>query len=71
MDFRVFSTRSSPFRAILLPTSDTRRIEMNIVGLLVLVGCGLALKGILARACKREIAGEIEARLARYGGRRI
>jgi hypothetical protein len=71
MDFRGLSTRSSSSCAILLPTSDVRRIEMDIVGLLVLVGCGLALEGIFARARKREIAGEIEARLARYGGLRI
>jgi hypothetical protein len=71
MDFRGFSTRSSPFCGILLPTSDARRMEMEIVGLLILVGCGLAAKGIFARARNRDIVGEIEARLARYGGRRI
>ena len=44
---------------------------MEIIGLLILIGCGLAARGILARARKRDIAGEIEARLARYGGRRM
>jgi hypothetical protein len=71
MEFRVFSTPIFLFCAILLSTLDARRMEMEIVGLLILVGCGLVAKGIFARARKRDIAGEIKARLAKYGGRRI
>ena len=40
-----------------------------LVGLLV--GCGGAVMWILRRVRMREIEGEIEARLAHYGGRRI
>jgi hypothetical protein len=71
MEFHVFSTHVFSFCAILVPTPDARRMEMEIIGLLILVGCGLVAKGIFARARKRDIAGEIKARLAKYGGRRI
>jgi hypothetical protein len=40
-----------------------------LIGLLV--GCGLAIRWIFARVRAREAAGEIEARLAKWGGRRI
>jgi hypothetical protein len=37
----------------------------------LLLGCGFIAMWIFARVRAREIAGEIEGRLARYGGRRI
>ena len=37
----------------------------------LLIACGLLARWIFARVRAREIAGEIEGRLARYGGRRI
>lgn len=44
---------------------------MEILSLVILIACIVALKIVYARVRRREVAGEIEARLARYGGRRI
>jgi hypothetical protein len=41
------------------------------VGAGLLLGCGCVAIWIFARVRAREVAGEIEGRLARYGGRRI
>jgi hypothetical protein len=37
----------------------------------LLAGCALAVKIIFGRVRARDAAGEIEARLAKWGGRRI
>jgi hypothetical protein len=44
---------------------------MEILALVILVGCVVTLKVIFGRVRRRGIDGEIEGRLARYGGRRI
>jgi hypothetical protein len=52
-------------------TTNGRRTEMEILSLAILIACIVALRIIYARVRRREAAGEIEARLARYCGRRI
>lgn len=44
---------------------------MEIVSSVILIACIVALRIIYARVRRREVASEIEARLAQYGGRRI
>lgn len=44
---------------------------MAIAMIGLLIGCGGAVMWILRRVRIREVEGEIEARLAHYGGRRI
>jgi hypothetical protein len=44
---------------------------MEVLFTAIFLGCGVGLAVIFARVRAREAAGEIEARLARYGGRRI
>jgi hypothetical protein len=46
-------------------------MEMDVLSLVILIACIVALRIICARVRRREAAGEIEARLAQYCGRRI
>jgi hypothetical protein len=44
---------------------------MEILITVIFLGCGVGLAVIVAHVRAREAAGEIEARLAKWGGRRI
>jgi len=44
---------------------------MGVLIMVIFLGCVVGLAVIFARVRAREAAGEIEARLAKWGGRRI